>query len=1111
MRGGWYGTETDEICYQSGCTPTEWSDGRDEKYQVRIAAIVYLAQDRSNYTIWQLDINCASENCTRSSIFDDTKAAIQGTVADLTNFPSTRPPSTTPPPTTTTTLPANPLICYNCSCVGTTCPCNTTEIVSADRAYCTIIRRRSGQNVDIDYGYLLINPSYYVFREYPYLFNRESITYDELAGTWNTQPEYVIFGCDSSLCNSPEITPYIATSLVMRLSESWLNASVLGTGQPTRMCHQCENGTVCSNSSFIDADLCPDLPCNTTCLVSDRYNDPASGGQCYDSTCAPTDDQGFLVETHRVDIEGILYPSTPDRVDIREIDIYCRADNCSRPEVFEEIRNDITVITSDLSIIFNQTIEIRQLRCFNCSCSDISNCVCNTVSTFDATTTFCAIERFDNGTNVAISFTATEIGASYTNIREYPFVRTKESVLYNDQTGQWSRRTDELLFGCNWDYCNKASLANLLPADLNVSPPDVWLNSTLLGTGQSEFTCYNCSGSLCDTSSNIDVSSCSSDACNTTCFGQNTLSDSTANEECYQSYCVPEGSSSNQYRLEIQSIVYENASSTVEFWSIDIYCQVDNCSRPENFQGIKDNAATQARNLSTLFEQSRTDDVTQLSCYVCSCLNEPLCACDQIETKPVAGTYCTIIRLYQGQNVFLYLEHINRNSSGIYIQEFPYILVEESILYDETTGLWNTRPTLVTYGCSTSFCNDPNLIGSLPINFEMRLPEAWLNANILDAGQPIDRCHQCPNITECGTSDFIDISRCPPMPCNTTCFVADIFESPDSDEECYQSTCLTADADPEKLSGHRIEIEGIIYGNRPDPQLEFWVIEIYCRAVDCSRAEIFQELKAELDINIGDLSAFFNQTIIITKPTTIATTTTPAMIPLTCYDCFCFNNSACSCDTTITVNASSSYCTIIRQDYPEGFFIAVEPIRRNNTQVNIREFPFLLVEESIRYNENTTQWYTRNNLAIFGCSTDYCNHPSLVPYLPTSFQMTLPDVWLVANVLGDGRPVNSCHICPQGPQCSSLGFIDAGRCPIRPCNTTCVLSDVYDIIDDQQCYESSCASADSGSIQTDPARVDLEGILYLYPPGREVELWEVDILCRAFDCSRPEIFGEVSL
>lgn len=1079
----------------------------DEKYQVRIAAIVYLEQDRSNFTIWQLDINCDAENCTRSTIFQETIDQIRGTVADLTIFSPTRPPTTS-----TTTLPANSLTCYKCFCNGSSCPCNNTEVVSADNSYCSIRRTRIGQSVSIEYGHTFINPSYYTFSEYPFLFNRESITYNEGTGRWDTQPEFVIYGCDSSFCNSPRITPYMASSFVMRLSESWLNTSILGTGQSAGFCHQCVDDTVCSNSSFIDITQCPYNPCNTTCLVSDRFNDPTTGGQCYFSICGPQDDQGFSINPHRVDIEGVLYPSTPNTAAIREIDIYCLAQNCSRPEIFQEIRDDLEVITSDLSIIFNQTIAIRQRRCFNCSCSNISNCVCDTVSKSDAETTFCAIERHDDGTNVITSFTTKEIGTLYANVCEYPFVWTQESIAYDDAADQWVTSTDTVLFGCNQDYCNDIRLASLLPANLNIIPPEAWLNSTVLGTGESTFDCYNCTSPLCSTDGNTDVSSCELDTCGTTCFGGSSLNDITMNEQCYQSSCVLEqsGPSANQSRVEMQAIVYENTPSVVEFWRIDIYCRTDNCSRPETFQELKVAVGNQARNLSTFFQEVNTEQSDQLSCYQCSCQNDPICACDKIRSLPATETHCTIIRLYQGQNVFLYLEHINRNSSGIYIRDFPYMLVEESILYDESRSEWNTYPTLVVYGCTTNFCNDPYLIPSLPINFEMRLPDSWLNTNILGTESSVGSCHQCPNVTYCGTTDFIDISRCPSLPCNTSCFVADIFEDPDTNEACYQATCLSADEDPDKLSGHRIEIEGIIYGNNPNPKLDFWVIEIYCRAVDCSRPEIFQELQDQLDINIGDLSAFFNQSIVITKPMITTTTTTPAPPMITCYDCYYANGPIGFCNKTIDVPAGSQYCTIIRQDYPEGFFIAVEPIRRNNTQVYIREFPFLLVEESILHDDDTGQWYIRNNLAIFGCNTDYCNNPSLIPYLPNSFQMNLPNTWLDQNVLGTGQPAGSCHECPNSAQCGPLEFIDIGRCPSRSCNTTCVVLDFFNPDENEQCYRSYCAPPDSELVQIDRARVEMEGILYLYPIGRPVELWEVDVYCRVPNCSRPEIFNEVN-
>ena len=41
---------------------------------------------------------------------------------------------------------------------------------------------------------------------------------------------------------------------------------------------------------------------------------------------------------------------------------------------------------------------------------------------------------------------------------------------------------------------------------------------------------------------------------------------------------------------------------------------------------------------------------------------------------------------------------------------------------------------------------------------------------------------------------------------------------------------------------HRIEIEGILYLQNQPPVIEVWTANIYCRADDCSRPTIFNEV-----------------------------------------------------------------------------------------------------------------------------------------------------------------------------------------------------------------------------------------------------------------------------
>nr|ACF16058.1 sodefrin precursor repeats A [Adineta vaga] len=1112
----WHDVDTNELCYQSQCTPSEMVDefnDANEKYKVQVEAIVYLAQNRSSFEIWELNINCAAENCTRPSIFQEVNELLSGVVSGIIDFPVTRPSTTPSPPSTTSTAPTNPLTCYNCSCIGTVCPCTTYEVISADDSYCSIIRQNYGQFTSIDFGHVVENSTHVYISEYPFVLAEESIIYDENTGRWDTQNDLVVFGCNTSLCNSPDLLYYLPNSFQMRLPEAWLNSSILGTGQSVRDCHECPDAPQCGTTDFLDPGRCPIKSCNTTCLVSDSFNDPANGLLCYQSFCAPEDSEIVHIDTHRVEIEGIVYANRASDLEIWEIDVYCRADDCSRPEIFTELRENLLYQPGDLTYLFNQSSGGKKLRCFDCYCEGGVDCVCETISIEDAGTTYCTLTRTYDGSNVYVYFQHADITDSYSNVRELPYVLVEEAILFDNQTGKWFTRTNEIIYACNVDYCNKPSLLTYLPTALEMTLPETWLNSSLMSNGQSELTCHVCpSGAICTEQGITNGSTCPIQTCNTTCFASNIYSDPENNEQCYVSYCVPDSSefSVDYYRVEVIGIVYPSHPDKVELWETYVYCQVENCTRPEIFKEIENQLTVKQGNLSVFFNNTVVGNPGQLHCYDCYCVDDPVCACNKTLALPDNTTYCTIIREYDGQDTWIILEHIDQNSTRVYIREFPYMIVEESILYNEGTSLWITRPNLIIYGCNTDFCNDPRLVPSLPANFRMRLPDAWLNTNILGTGQPTRDCHECPEAPQCGTTDFLDPGRCPIKSCNTTCLVFDTFNDPSVDEQCYQSFCAPPDTEDYQIDTHRVEIEGIIYGNRVNAQLELWEVDLYCRADDCSRPEIFKELQAQLTVDQVDLSPFFNITTTqtTTTPTVTTTPTPPAEPQLACYECACYDNPNCTCDTVKVSGAYSSYCTIIRINYETHFTIDLEHIDRNSTRVYIRKFPFILAEESILQNETTGKWWIRSNIVIYGCNTSLCNHPSRVPLLPDSFKMTLSDEWLNTNVLGTGQPTRDCHECPDAPQCGTESFLDASRCPVKSCNTTCVVSDTFNNPDDDLlCYQSYCNPPDV-DFEEDRHRVELEGIIYA-DNQNVVELWEIDVYCRADDCSRPEIFDEL--
>jgi hypothetical protein len=128
----------------------------------------------------------------------------------------------------------------------------------------------------------------------------------------------------------------------MRLPETWLNSSVLGTGQPLRNCHECPDAPICSTTEFIDSDLCPVAECNTTCLVVDSIDNPANNLECYQSFCISPDPDDNEIERHRVEIEGILYlQHQPRTVELLQVSIYCRADDCSQTTIFNDVSNSM--------------------------------------------------------------------------------------------------------------------------------------------------------------------------------------------------------------------------------------------------------------------------------------------------------------------------------------------------------------------------------------------------------------------------------------------------------------------------------------------------------------------------------------------------------------------------------------------------------------------------------------------------------------------------------------------------------------------------------------------------------------------------------------------------
>ncbi|CAF0800747.1 unnamed protein product [Didymodactylos carnosus] len=262
-------------------------------------------------------------------------------------------------------------------------------------------------------------------------------------------------------------------------------------------------------------------------------------------------------------------------------------------------------------------------------------------------------------------------------------------------------------------------------------------------------------------------------------------------------------------------------------------------------------------------------------CYTCACpANSLNCPCSTTDVQETDITYCIINRDHKNQGYSTYLGFLPRNSSKYSIKNPHYISIREVIHYNDSAKEWDTNPDGIIYGCDWDRCNSPDLVPKLPNSFSLALPESWLSNFIL--GSNPGSCHECSDDPNCGTDDFLDVGRCPEKACNDTCVLREYFENPDSGEFCYQSSCFTEASSPAyDLDTHRIEIDAIYYLD--SKIFNVWEIDIFCRADDCSRPEIFKEIRANLEKNVTiDGFESVSSTIASTASTPASTASMPA-------------------------------------------------------------------------------------------------------------------------------------------------------------------------------------------------------------------------------------------
>jgi hypothetical protein len=161
---------------------------------------------------------------------------------------------------------------------------------------------------------------------------------------------------------------------------------------------------------------------------------------------------------------------------------------------------------------------------------------------------------------------------------------------------------------------------------------------------------------------------------------------------------------------------------------------------------------------------------------------------------------------------------------------------------------------------------------------------------------------------------------------------------------------------------------------------------------------------------------------------------------LTCYKCECpsFNTSACDCSTWVNVE-EGAHCTIIEDFNPLNQYLELSSAFLNSSYIRIKDPYYIIVEESISYNETSVQWETKTKRVVYGCDWDYCNSFALISFLPDTFKLTISSTWLTENIYGNGS-VNSCHNCSDGICGNATHSINYDLCSYSPCDNSTTVS-----------------------------------------------------------------------
>ncbi|CAF0913517.1 unnamed protein product [Rotaria sp. Silwood1] len=276
-----------------------------------------------------------------------------------------------------------------------------------------------------------------------------------------------------------------------------------------------------------------------------------------------------------------------------------------------------------------------------------------------------------------------------------------------------------------------------------------------------------------------------------------------------------------------------------------------------------------------------TQLTSTLVCFECNnCDNIISCTCNNTVSVDVKASYCILLRESLPNAVDIEIKHISRNSTTYYIYDPYYISVQETISYDGTMRRWHSKSNKITYACQTDGCNRPDLIKQLPATgLSLMLPSDWLDENLQRKPDKITTlCRDCEGESICDdTTDLVNINKCTIKECQGSCFMGEAYEIAETTQFCHESFCSDDTSIGPIIQLPEIGITAVYYINKK--QLEVVEIDVKCNADNCSRLEIFKDIKDKLQKNLNGIQPFLPPEPTVTSEPTVTREPTKTSSP----------------------------------------------------------------------------------------------------------------------------------------------------------------------------------------------------------------------------------------